>query len=150
MVIGADREPQWIIKSFNNSSLSLVLDASSENIKTKTYYSEKWLRQVEIKEQYDKSSELTINLQSDPNQVGIFWMPVGDRLVLDLFQNPDNRIIAALSEENNVNSHGNIMDGRLFNPSIDVGCVCNFSSRSYYDFCIFKSALSIEGTLQSK
>ena len=66
MVIGADREPQWIIKSFNNSSLSLVLDASSENIKTKTYYSEKWLRQVEIKEQYDKSSELTINLQSDP------------------------------------------------------------------------------------
>ena len=92
MVIGTSIEPQWKIKYSNNSSLSLLLNASSVNIKTKTYYSDKWLRQVEIKEQYDKSSEFSINLQSDPDQIGIFWMQVGNRLVLDLFQDPDSRI----------------------------------------------------------
>ncbi|MBN2420492.1 MAG: tetratricopeptide repeat protein [Deltaproteobacteria bacterium] len=97
MVIGTDREPHWIIRSFNNKNISLTLDASSENIKTKTYYSEKWLRQAEIKELHDRSSELSIYLQSDPDHAGVFWMPAGRRLVIDLFKVPDNSIIATLS-----------------------------------------------------
>ena len=73
MVIGANSEPHWAIKSLKNGNLSLMLDASSKKIKTKSFNSGKWLRQVEIKEYDDKHSELSIDVKSDPNQVGIFW-----------------------------------------------------------------------------
>ncbi len=108
IVIGADNKPQWAIKYSDNSSMLLVLDATSKNIKTKTYYSDKWLRQIEIKEQYDRSSELSMSLQADPNQMGIFWMPIGNRLVLDLYQNPDNQITDLLSVEKTDKNHNSI------------------------------------------
>jgi hypothetical protein len=113
MVIGTDKKPQWTIKYSNNSSMLLAINATSENIKTKTYYSDKWLRQIDIKEQYDKSSELSMNLQSDPNQMSIFWMSVGNRLVLDLFQNPDDQITALISGKNTLKSRNVIIKDNI-------------------------------------
>ena len=108
MVIGADNKPGWSIKYSDNNNVLLLLDAASDNINTKTYYSDKWLRQVEIKAQYDKTSELSMSLQTDPDQISIFWMPVGNRLVLDLFQDPDNQMTALLSGEKEVESRNRI------------------------------------------
>ena len=95
VVIGSATEPQWGIR-YNSSGMQLLLDASSEDIKTKSYSSNKWLRQVEVNEKDNKSTELSLDLESEPDQIDIFWMSFGKRLVLDVLQNPDSRITALL------------------------------------------------------
>ncbi len=107
VVIGSATEPQWGIR-YNSPGMQLMLDASSENIKTKSYSSDKWLRRVEVNEKENKSTDLSLDLKSEPNQVDIFWMSVGNRLVLDVFQNPDSRITALLDGKINDDKHHSI------------------------------------------
>ncbi len=100
MAIGALDKPRWSIVYPDSNNMLLKLEASSENIKTKSYVPEKWLHQVEIIGMDNKHTEISMNLESEPDQTGIFWLPVGNRLVLDIQKNPDDRILALLYGKN--------------------------------------------------
>ncbi len=92
MVLGTEGKPDWEIKYTGNNSLLLDVHASSNAVKTKTYYSDKWLSQVNLKNKGADTTEMNLNLQTAPEQIGIFWMNVGNRLVLDLFKEPDTKL----------------------------------------------------------
>ncbi len=98
MVIGASERPGWKIEYSEANAMALFINASSENIKTKTYNSDKWLNSASISETETKSTAIKINLNSPPDQTGISWISVGNRLVLDIAEMPEE-MLSALSTD---------------------------------------------------
>lgn len=120
MVVGASDKPKWSINYLNSNSMMLKIYASSENIKTRSYSSDRWLRQVEIYGKDNKNTELSMNLESDPDQVSIFCFPIGNRLVLDILQNPDERLTALFPDKDPDEDNGSIAEAKEIKEGGDV------------------------------
>ncbi len=102
MVIGASERPTWKIEYSEASAMSLFINASSENIKTRTYSSDKWLNNASITETGANSTFVKLNLSSAPNQTGISWVSVGNRLVLDMAERPEEMLLSLSAPGNTV------------------------------------------------
>lgn len=99
MVIGTTERPKWKIEYSESNSMVLYIHASSENIKTKSYNSDKWLNNASISEMMDKTTSIKLDLKSAPEQTGISWMPVGNRLVLDMAERPEEMLLSLLTDK---------------------------------------------------
>jgi tetratricopeptide (TPR) repeat protein len=92
IVIGALERPTWKIEYSEANAIVLFINASSDNIKTKTYNSDKWLKNASISKMEDKSTAIKLNLNSAPEQTGISWISVGNRFVLDMAEKPEEML----------------------------------------------------------
>lgn len=97
MVIGTLERPHWKIEYSEANALMLFINATSERVKTKNYSSDKWLNSASISETEDKSSLVRLDLNSAPDQTVISWMSVGNRLVLDMAERPEEMLLGLSS-----------------------------------------------------
>jgi tetratricopeptide (TPR) repeat protein len=116
MVIGTSDRPTWKIEYSEANAMALFINASSENIKTKTYSSDKWLNNASISETGDKSTAVNLNLNSAPDQTVISWISVGNRLVLDMAERPEE-MLSGLPTENKTETKA----APVINLSVDNG-----------------------------
>jgi hypothetical protein len=100
VAIGTLARPKWRIEYSESNSLILYINGSSENIKTKNYSSDKWLKSVSVSEMGDKTTALRLNLNSAPDQTGISWLSVGNRFVFDMSERPEQMLLDLSSVKN--------------------------------------------------
>jgi len=93
MVIGSDKNPMWKILANSRDKISLIIKSSPEILKNRTFNTGKWLDNVSTKGNGDNETDISLKLKSELNQISIFWMDVGSRLVMDLFNSPEDKLI---------------------------------------------------------
>jgi FimV-like protein len=114
MVMALDRNPSWEIRYSEPTNILLSLISSSADIEDKRYESKKWLKDITVKKISDVDTDISLNLKTALNRVSLFWMDMGNRLVMDLYSDPSG-ILGELAsqvndrtgkEKNNANGDG--------------------------------------------
>ena len=96
MVMTLDQQPAWMMTFHDPTTVALRLKASSTELKGKRYGPIKRLKEVIVLKHENKDMNIGLQSQSRLSSVRIFWMSLGNRLVMDLFDKdveiPDNTI----------------------------------------------------------
>ncbi len=90
MVMNLDHEPQWEMNYSGPTTVGIRLEALSKDMKKEKYGPIKWIREVTVLKQANNGMDILLQLVSPPNRIRSFWMEVGNRLVLDFFNEPGN------------------------------------------------------------
>ncbi len=88
MVMSLDRRPAWEISYQEPTAITMRLDAESRDLKEKKYGPLKLLKEVSVLRSDLDKMDISLKLESQMDHVRIFWMKVGNRLVMDLFSEP--------------------------------------------------------------
>lgn len=89
MVMGLDQRPLWEMTYKDPTSISIELDATSDSLKGRRYGPIKWLSEVIVQKKDNHKMGVLLKPESQLNHIRIFWMEVGNRLVMDLFDEPE-------------------------------------------------------------
>lgn len=88
MVMSLDREPSWELTYKEPATVTIEIAAASGSLKEKSYGPIKWVQKVDVNKEDDRLINLNLQLDSQMSRISIFWMKIGNRLVLDLFNEP--------------------------------------------------------------
>jgi len=88
MVMRMDNYPSWEIEFPSPSKLLMHLIDVSDALKKEKYGAVKRLKEINILKTSDKRTDISLGLESSLNHVSLFRMTTGDRLVLDILDEP--------------------------------------------------------------
>ena len=89
MVMGLHENPLWEMSYLNDNDIVVKLEAVTEKYKEMEYGPIKRLKRVLVLGKGDDNRiDISLQLESKLNRVNIFWVEVGNRLVMDLFDEP--------------------------------------------------------------
>lgn len=85
MVMRLDQQPSWMMTYHDPTTIGIRLKAHSDKLKGKRYGPMNRIKEVLVLKR--DNQDMNIGLQSETNlsRVRIFWMSLGNRLVMDLF-----------------------------------------------------------------
>ncbi|MBW1913852.1 MAG: hypothetical protein JRI86_02835, partial [Deltaproteobacteria bacterium] len=86
MVMSFDRMPAWKVLCQDNTEIAIHLKADSDDDIHREYGPVKRLKHVAVRRQGSSSMDIALQLESPMNYVKIFWMGVGKRLIMDLYE----------------------------------------------------------------
>jgi hypothetical protein len=101
MVMNLEHKPWWEMDYPDPTSVMLLLDAESADIKEKKYGPMKGLRSVTVRNMKDKKTDVSLQLEFPLNRIRTFWMGIGNRLVMDFFDEPSDEALSVLNHINN-------------------------------------------------
>ena len=103
MVMNLEHRPFWEMNYHHPTSMALLLEAESKEIKQKKYGPIMWLNDVTVRKNEDKKIDVSLQLEFPLNRIRTFWMDVGNRLVVDFFDKPEKFSEGTLFSLKNMN-----------------------------------------------
>ncbi|MBN1847712.1 MAG: tetratricopeptide repeat protein [Deltaproteobacteria bacterium] len=88
MVMRLDQQPSWTMTYHDPYIIDIRLKAHSEKLKGKRYGPMNRIQEVIVVKRDNQDMNIGLRSETSLSRMKIFWMPPGNRLVMDLFDDP--------------------------------------------------------------